>query len=73
MLALLDIFSPVFAFDINEKMVTSIAGESEENRSLREQLNRKLQVLDKGTVICQQFVGIRGSGMRKKADLGLGG
>ncbi|KAL4982526.1 P-loop containing nucleoside triphosphate hydrolase protein [Aspergillus falconensis] len=59
MLALIQIFSPVSVFDMHGKVVTRIAGESEENRSLREQLNRKLQVLGRGTEICQQFVGIR--------------
>lgn len=64
MLSLLDIFSPVAVFNMDGKIVTRIAGESEENRSLREQLNRKLQVLNRGTETCQQFVGIRGHGMR---------
>ncbi|KAL2795462.1 P-loop containing nucleoside triphosphate hydrolase protein [Aspergillus keveii] len=64
MLALIEIFSPVSVFDMHDKVVTRIAGESEENRSLREQLNRKLQVLGRGTEICQRFVGIRCSGTR---------
>jgi hypothetical protein len=64
MLALIEIFSPVSVFDMHGKVVTRIAGESEETRALREQLNRKLQVLGRGTEICQQFVGIRCSGTR---------
>ncbi|KAI9040416.1 P-loop containing nucleoside triphosphate hydrolase protein [Aspergillus affinis] len=60
MLALLDIFSPVVVVNMHGKMVTQIAGESEENRSLRDQLDRKLQVLTRGFETCQQFVGVRG-------------
>jgi hypothetical protein len=42
--------------------VTRIAGESEENQALREQLNKKLQILRTGYETCKRFVGIRASG-----------
>ncbi|KAI9039398.1 P-loop containing nucleoside triphosphate hydrolase protein [Aspergillus affinis] len=60
MMALLNIFSPVAVFNMHGKMVTQIAGESEENSTLRDQLNRKLQVLNRGSETCQQFVGVGG-------------
>ena len=40
-------------------LVTSIAGESEENRAQREQLNKQLEVLMKGTETCKRFIGVR--------------
>jgi hypothetical protein len=40
-------------------LVTSIAGESEENRAQREQFNKQLEVLMKGTETCKRFIGIR--------------
>ena len=40
-------------------LVTSVAGESEENRAQREQLNKQLEVLMKGTETCKRFVGVR--------------
>ncbi|KAL4861089.1 hypothetical protein BDV12DRAFT_208372 [Aspergillus spectabilis] len=60
--ALSSILSPVAVFDMPAKLITRIAGESEENQALREQLNKKLQVLKTGSEICKQFVGIRCSG-----------
>lgn len=56
------IFNPVTAFDMSDELVTQIAGESEQSRSLREQLNKKLRVLAKGSHTCRRFVGIRGLG-----------
>ncbi|KAJ5335737.1 uncharacterized protein N7506_005673 [Penicillium brevicompactum] len=58
------IFNPVTAFDMSDELVTQIAGESEESRSLREQLNKKLRVLAKGSDTCRRFVGIRGLGKK---------
>ncbi|CAG8197859.1 unnamed protein product [Penicillium salamii] len=58
------IFNPVTAFDMSDELVTQIAGESEESRSLREQLNKKLHVLAKGSDTCRRFVGIRGIGKK---------
>jgi hypothetical protein len=43
-------------------LVTSIAGESEENRAQREQLTRQLDVLTKGSETCKRFIGVRGLG-----------
>jgi hypothetical protein len=43
-------------------LVTSIAGESEENRAQREQLTRQLDVLIKGSETCKRFIGVRGLG-----------
>ncbi|KAL5335502.1 P-loop containing nucleoside triphosphate hydrolase protein [Aspergillus crustosus] len=60
--ALSSILSPVAIFDMPDNLITRIAGESEENQALREQLNRKLQILKTGSEICKQFVGIRCSG-----------
>ncbi|KAJ5335634.1 hypothetical protein N7452_008037, partial [Penicillium brevicompactum] len=54
------IFNLVTAFDMSEEVVTQIVGESEESRSLREQLNKKLRVLAKGSDTCRRFVDIRG-------------
>lgn len=63
--ALAAILSPVKVFEMPSELVTRIAGESEENRALREQLNKKLQVLTNGLVTCRQFVGNRSVGMDK--------
>lgn len=49
-------------------MVTRIAGESEENCLLREQLNKKLHILTKGIEICKRFVGLRTFGRRKPSN-----
>ncbi|KAI9035009.1 zinc knuckle domain protein [Aspergillus affinis] len=46
-------------FEMPSELVTRIASESEENRALREQLNKKLQVLANGLVTCRQFEGNR--------------
>ncbi|KAJ6003607.1 hypothetical protein N7522_006299 [Penicillium canescens] len=54
------IFNPVVAFDMPDELVTQIAGEGEESRSIRDQLNKKLCVLTKGSDTCRRFVGIRG-------------
>ncbi|KAK1143992.1 hypothetical protein N8T08_005901 [Aspergillus melleus] len=58
--ALTSILSPIKVFEMAPELVTRIAGESEENRAFRMQLNKKLQVLANGLVTCQQFVGNRG-------------
>ena len=49
-------------------MVTRIAGESEENCLLREQLNKKLHILTKGIETCKRFVGVRNFGRRKPSN-----
>lgn len=42
-------------FKMESDIVASIAGESEENRSKREQLIRQLQALDSGLATCKHF------------------
>lgn len=54
-----DIFSPITVTSMPADLVTSIAGESEENRAQREQLNKQLEVLMKGTETCKRFIGVR--------------
>lgn len=54
-----DIFSPITVTSMPAELVTSIAGESEENRAQREQLNKQLEVLMKGTETCKRFIGVR--------------
>lgn len=53
------LFSPVTVFKMAPEVVTRIAGESEDYRSLREQLMKKLAVLTKGSETCKRFIGIR--------------
>jgi hypothetical protein len=60
--ALPALFTPITAFEMSEDLVTEIAGESEESQCLREQLNKKLWILTKGSETCRGFVGIRGLG-----------
>ncbi|KUL83663.1 hypothetical protein ZTR_11066 [Talaromyces verruculosus] len=55
-----DLFSPMAVFKMTPEMVTSIAGETKEYRSLREQLSKKLDILVRGLETCKKFVGIRG-------------
>lgn len=61
--SLSDLFSPIAVFEMAPEMVTSIAGETKEYRSLREQLSKKLDILVRGLETCKKFVGIRGIGM----------
>ncbi|KAJ6003769.1 hypothetical protein N7522_006461 [Penicillium canescens] len=58
--ALPTLFTPITAFEMPKDLVGQIAGESEESQSLREQLNKKLWILTKGSDTCKRFVGIRG-------------
>ncbi|KAI9778547.1 MAG: hypothetical protein M1816_004023 [Peltula sp. TS41687] len=46
------IFTPVAVSAMSADLVTSIAGESEENRAQREQLTKQLDVLTKGSNTC---------------------
>ncbi|OKL64369.1 hypothetical protein UA08_01080 [Talaromyces atroroseus] len=55
-----NLFSPIAVFEMTPKMVTCIAGETKEYRSLREQLSKKLDILVRGLETCKKFVGIRG-------------
>lgn len=54
-----DIFTPVAVSAMSAELVTSIAGESEENRAQREQLTKQLDVLNKGSDTCKRFIGVR--------------
>lgn len=65
-----DIFSPTTVISMSADLVTSIAGESEENRAQREQLNKQLEVLMKGSETCKRFVGVRILGM-SASDLSI--
>ncbi|KAJ5870201.1 hypothetical protein N7455_005142 [Penicillium solitum] len=68
--ALPALFTPITAFEMSEDLVSEIAGESEESQSLREQLNKKLWILTKGSDTCRRFVGIRGLGRGNEITLG---
>lgn len=67
--ALPALFTPLTAFEMPEDLVSEIAGESEESQSLREQLNKKLWILKKGSDTCRRFVGIRGLGRENEITL----
>ena len=54
-----DMLSPTTVISMPADLVTSIAGESEENRAEREQLKKQLEVLMKGIETCKRFVGVR--------------
>lgn len=60
--ALPALLTPITAFEMPEDLVTEIAGKSEHSQSLREQLNKKMWILTKGSNTCRRFVGIRGLG-----------
>ncbi|RAL04044.1 uncharacterized protein BO80DRAFT_348563 [Aspergillus ibericus CBS 121593] len=60
--SLASLLTPTKVFEMPSGLVSRIAGESEENRALREQLNKKLQILGKGLRTCRHFVGSRGAG-----------
>lgn len=53
------IFTPVAVSVMSADLMTSMAGESEENRAQREQLTKQLDVLTKGSDTCKRFIGIR--------------
>jgi hypothetical protein len=53
------IFTPVAVSAMSAELVTSMAGESEENRAQREQLAKQLDVLTKGSDTCKRFIGVR--------------
>lgn len=53
------IFTPVAVSVMPTDVVTRIAGESEENRTERDQLTKKLNILSKGLETCQRFIGVR--------------
>ncbi|KAK4233415.1 hypothetical protein C8A03DRAFT_19520, partial [Achaetomium macrosporum] len=56
------ILHPVSICQMLDEQVARIAGESEETRTEREQLNKQLEVLRNGLETCKRFVGFRISG-----------
>ncbi|OXV05778.1 hypothetical protein Egran_06454 [Elaphomyces granulatus] len=52
-------FSPITVTSMAADLVSSIAGESEENRAQREQLTKQLDILMKGSETCKRFIGVR--------------
>ncbi|KAK0641877.1 P-loop containing nucleoside triphosphate hydrolase protein [Cercophora newfieldiana] len=53
------ILSPVSIYKMPNDQITRIAGESEENKSMREQLSRQLSVLRNGLETCKHFSGLK--------------
>ena len=62
MSALDRILPPVSVYQMLEDQVARIAGESDETRTEREQLNKQLAVLRNGLETCKRFAGLRISG-----------
>ncbi|EGO58731.1 hypothetical protein NEUTE1DRAFT_78113 [Neurospora tetrasperma FGSC 2508] len=56
------ILSPVSIFGMDSKQIAIIAGESEDSRIEREQLNKQLTVLQKGMDTCKRFTGMKFTG-----------
>ncbi|KAE8365646.1 P-loop containing nucleoside triphosphate hydrolase protein [Aspergillus caelatus] len=54
------LLSPIGVHDMPDALVSRIAGESKENRDLREQLSKKLETLENGSKTCRRFVNIQG-------------
>jgi len=65
MTALNNILSPMSVYEMSANDVARIAGESEETRAERDQLNKQLDVLRNGLATCKRFVGLRISGGRE--------
>lgn len=56
------ILSPLTMSVMSEDKVTQIAGENNESRKAREELERKMKVLQSGADICRKFCGYRVTG-----------
>ncbi|KAJ5971802.1 uncharacterized protein N7479_001720 [Penicillium vulpinum] len=69
--AITTLFTPITAFHMPEELIRQIAGESEESQSRREQLNKMLWILGKGSDTCKRFVGIRGLESKNEVQAGL--
>lgn len=54
-----DIFSPMTVCTMSPDLVDRIAGESEEKLRRREELERQLDVLGKGSEFCKRFAGMK--------------
>ncbi|GKZ78537.1 hypothetical protein AnigIFM56816_002211 [Aspergillus niger] len=66
------LFTPLKVFEMPSELVSRIAGESDENRALRQQLDKKLQILEKGLRTCRQFAsdrGVVGNGVKETRHL----
>lgn len=66
------LFTPLKVFEMPSELVSRIAGESDENRALRQQLDKKLQILEKGLRTCRQFAsdrGVVGNGIKETRHL----
>ena len=57
--ALPDILSPVSVFTMPQELVTLMAGESQQSRVQREELMKKIDVLEKGSATCNRFAQLR--------------
>lgn len=57
------ILSPVTVFDMPASLVMKIAGESKESQTIREQLNKELLILTKGSATCKRFVRTKADGI----------
>ena len=57
-----DIFSPVKVYQMSPELVSRIAGEPEDSRAEREQLDRQLAVLGNGLQTCKKIAGFRVGG-----------
>jgi hypothetical protein len=66
--ALGEIFSPVKVFCMDSGLVTLIAGESEENRTTRQELTKKLGILQAGRDTCKRFINVRLVGKKAVGD-----
>jgi hypothetical protein len=66
--ALGEIFSPVKVFSMDSDLVALIAGESEENRSAREELTKQLAILQAGHDTCKGFITVRLLGKKPVGD-----
>ncbi|KAJ5471962.1 hypothetical protein N7539_008531 [Penicillium diatomitis] len=58
------IFSPMTVFDMPADLIVRIAGESKESQTIREQLNKELLILTKGSETCKRFVRTKSDGIR---------
>ncbi|KAE8337174.1 hypothetical protein BDV24DRAFT_177911 [Aspergillus arachidicola] len=58
--SLTQLLSPMLVHHMSDTSVSRIAGESKENRDLREQLSKKLEILESGSKTCRKFVNIQG-------------
>lgn len=57
-----DIFSPMTVASMFDDKVNAIAGESEDSRVAREELNKQLEVLTKGSETCKRFIHVQDLG-----------